>query len=116
MIVFFLVIQLLIHIYLTTFPFCVSLFLQKPTAVKHEITFRRLRNIDLLFFNHNLSQGLVTAVDVLQVNETLLAKVNSALEFLLDKHAPVTKHKFTVSPKQPLFSLSIVLKGKSAML
>ena len=84
-----------------------DLALQKPTALKQEITFRRLRNIDLLSFNHDLLQALVT-VDVHQVNETLLAKANSAFESILDKHAPVIKHKFTVRPKQPWFSPSIV--------
>ena len=84
-----------------------DLFLQKQTALKQEITFRRVRNIDLLFFNHDLSQALV-AFDVHQVNETLFANVNSAFESILDKHAPVVKRKFTVRPKQPWFSPTIV--------
>ena len=85
-----------------------DLNVSRPKLSKHVIRTRKLRNIDLDAMRHDIDASqLCTESDGTHDLSSLVAKYNSVLRELLDKHAPESERKISLRPHAPWYDDSL---------
>ena len=79
------------------------LSIQKPTPPTSQITYRKIKSIDVKAFNDDREQALCNA-DAIELIHNLLTLYNSSASNLLNTHAPLKTKKLRITHNQPWFS------------
>ena len=79
--------------------------LQKPPLQRKEISYRKLRSIDICAFKADfLESPFVTSVQQLASPDDVLTNYNSSVTAVLDKYAPLKTRTITLRPSSPWFT------------
>ena len=83
-----------------------NLTLRKPMLSVKEISYRKIKAIDINAFKEDLKQSALCCEEPRELDD-LVSRYNSVCSDLLDKHAPIIKKTITVRPRVPWFSDTI---------
>ena len=86
-----------------------SLLGPKPKTVKKEISFRKIRSINMENFENDVTLSLLAKLDSTDSIEGAVSKYNSELADILNKHAPVITKTVVIHPDTPWFTSEIEL-------
>lgn len=78
----------------------------KPKSTVKEISYRKLKDINLKSFKDDISSSALIAKTPTQL-EDILECYNTTLSAILDKHAPVNKKILTIRPRVPWYNQEI---------
>ena len=88
-----------------------TLTLAKPSFERKEISYRKLKSIDMQRFRDDLDKLLVNTVDENSMDISVVAHdYNKLLSDLLDKHAPLKTRFITLRPAAPWYTDDIKLE------
>jgi exonuclease III len=79
--------------------FC-CLKVERPGVVKKQVTYRKLKSIDLTSFKDDLQQAILSLFHIQDCTE-LISEYNKVLSELLDTHAPLQKAMITIRDHAP---------------
>ena len=79
------------------------LSIQKPTPHTSQITYRKIKSIDVQAFDNDMEQAICNA-DTTESIHDLLTLYNSSASNFLNTHAPLKTKKMRITHTQPWFS------------
>lgn len=85
---------------------------QKPRSVKKEISFRKMKSINIQHFEEDINASTLSSIDSYNSADEAVSAYNTELSTIMDKHAPIITKTFTLHPEAPWYNTEIDVAKK----